>query len=73
MIRLDPVSWPPGVPDDVEWFLRCLILYGASDVKVDIEDKRVRGIRFSFRGGPERHVLYDRPALPCLVMGRGKS
>lgn len=72
MIRLlDPISWPPDVPDEVEWFLRVLILHGASSVGVDLDGKHVKGIRFSFRNGPERHVLYDRPALPCLIVGRG--
>lgn len=72
MIRLfDPVSWPPDVPEDAQWFLRCMILHGAHTVGVDVDGKRVTGIRFSYRGGPERRVEYERPALPCLIVGRG--
>lgn len=52
--------------EDVQWFLRCVVLYGASDVSVDFDGGRIAGIRFRRPGGRERYVDYAfDPARPC--------
>lgn len=75
MTPLPTLRYPPDPPEvGVEWFLRCLIVFGANRVSVDVDGKAIKGIRYSFPGGPERFVDYsNRPARPCLIVGRGSA
>lgn len=56
-----------------EWFLHSVILFGANDISVDLDNKRVLGIRFRFPGGREARLQYnvDRHPPCALEVRRG--
>lgn len=58
----------------VEWFLHYVVLWGANQISVELDNKQITGIRFGFPGGAEGQVILNRPHRPgTLQIVRGRE